>query len=421
MSGNMQPPRGTYDALPEKARRMRFIENTARDVFENYGFGEIRTPMFEFTDVFARNVGDSTDIVNKEMYTFADRNGESITLRPENTAAVVRAFLSNGMKQHLPLKLWYTGPMFRYERPQKGRYRQFYQVGIEVFGLAGPQADVEVIAAGVAFVSRVLGGDKSKFKVVLNSLGTKEDRKVYREKLLEYFAPVKDQLSKESQTRLDVNPLRVLDSKEQQDKKFVADAPKPIDMLCDESKNHFESVKSGLDALGIKYEIDPSIVRGLDYYTHTVFEVHGEGLGSQSQVVGGGRYDGLMEQMGGDAIPGVGFGIGLERLEMMMPELPDVKRPVSFVVTEETALPQVWKVSEELRAANIPAFLPLETPLTGFKSQFKKANKANAAYTVVIGSDELEKGVAQVKNMDEGEQQEVSFDKLADYLKGEMK
>lgn len=405
----LQAPRGTYDALPEFSARFAMIENAARCVFSRYGFGEIRTPIFEKADVFMRSVGDSTDIVNKEMYLFEDRGGEQMALRPEGTAGVVRAYYDNGLKQNLPLKLFYTGtPMFRYERPQKGRYRQFHQTGAELFGIASPLADVEVIAMGIRLLKEL--GLQQKLVVKLNSLGTPEDRANYRQKLLDYFEPVKDQLSAESRDRLEINPLRVLDSKEACDKQFVAEAPRPLDYLSEESKRHFETVKSGLENLGIDYEIDTSLVRGLDYYTHTVFEVHGEGLGSQSQVIGGGRFDGLIEQMGGDSVPAVGFGLGMERLEMILEKQPEKQRPVAFIVMDDEGFAPCAKLAEELRAAGQSVYLPLEMP--SFKAQMKKVNKTGASHAVIVGSKELESGLFQVKDLDEGTQESLSVEEI---------
>lgn len=414
MNNKLQPPRGTYDALPELASRFNYIENTARSVFGKRGYGEIRTPIFEQADVYLRTVGETTDIVSKEMYIFEDRNGEKMALRPEGTTGVVRSYFSNGLRQHLPLKLYYVGaPMFRYERPQKGRYRQFHQLGMECFGISEPYADIEVIAAGVSLL-KVLGlqGD---ITVRLNSLGTPEDRAVYREILLKYFEPIKDQLSDESKERLSKNPLRILDSKEREDQKFIPDAPRPIDSLCESSKTHFDAVKNGLDALGIIYEIDTSLVRGLDYYTHTVFEIHGEGLGSQSQVIGGGRFDGLFDQLGGEAVPAVGFGCGMERLESIMSEQVLLERPVSFIVMDEKAYFTCLKLAEKLRENNVKCLMPLE--FTSFKTQMKKANKYDSSHTIIVGESELSNNVFQLKDMDQGIQNELSFEEIMDYFK----
>ncbi|MEC9292031.1 MAG: histidine--tRNA ligase [Pseudomonadota bacterium] len=410
---NLQNPRGTYDALPEMSERLRFIENTAVEVFRRYGYGEIRTPVFEHMDVFARNVGDSTDIVSKEMYVFDDRGGDKMALRPEGTAAVVRAYYSNGMKQNLPLKLCYAGiPVFRYERPQKGRYRQHHQVGIECFGYNGPETDAEVIAVGFALL-RALGIDEGLY-VTLNSLGSKEDRVKYREALVAYFEPHKETLSYDSKERLGKNPLRILDSKDEGDRKLIPDAPKMEDYLSAESKAHFEAVKAGLTALDIPYKVDPTLVRGLDYYTHTVFEIHSDKLGAQSQVISGGRYDGLVEQMGKDSVAGIGFGSGTERLEAIMRDMDMKRRPVSFIAMGEGTSVEALRIADKLRAVGLYADVALDGG--SFKSQMKRANKLNACYTVIIGEDEMASGEYQLKDMDSGEQQALKADDLIAYL-----
>lgn len=410
---NLQNPRGTYDALPEMAERLRYIENTAIDVFRRYGYGEIRTPVFEHMDVFARNVGDSTDIVSKEMYIFEDRGGDKMALRPEGTAAVARAYYSNGLKQNLPLKLCYAGiPVFRYERPQKGRYRQHHQVGIECFGYNGPAADVEVIAIGFALL-RALGMDDGLY-VTLNSLGSKEDRVGYREALVKYFEPHYENLSADSKERLHKNPLRILDSKAENDRALIPDAPKMEDYLSSESKAHFEAVKAGLTALDIPFKVDATLVRGLDYYTHTVFEIHSDKLGAQSQVISGGRYDGLIEQMGKDSVAGVGFGSGTERLEAIMRTLDLTRRPISFIAMGEAELTEALRLADKLRASGLSVDVPLDGG--SFKSQMKRANKLNACYSVIIGEDELKSGVYQLKDMDAGEQHSLDADALVAYL-----
>ena len=416
MSSNkdLQPPRGTYDALPEMTKRLAYIENTARKVFHTYGAGEIRTPIFEQASLFSRTVGEATDIVSKEMYLFEDRNGEQMSLRPEGTAPVARAYYSNGLKHQLPVKMYYVGaPMFRYERPQKGRFRQFHQLGLEIFGIASPNADIEVIAAGVDIMSAL--GLNQDIVVKLNSLGTKEDRANYRKVLLDYFEPVKDKLSEESKLRLAKNPLRVLDSKEPEDKPYIPDAPMPIDYLSEESTAHFEAVKAGLDALGIKYEIDASLVRGLDYYTHTVFEVHGMGLGAQSQVIGGGRFDGLIENIGGDSIPAVGFGCGMERLESITPELPSDEQPVAFIIPFDEGYNPSFKLAAELRKNNIQVQFPLEP--VSFKAQMKRANKVNASYAIIVGEDEVKESKFMLKNMETGDQELLSHKEILAKLK----
>lgn len=420
MSKNLlQPPRGTYDALPAQAARLRYIEQTALDVLGRYGFGEIRTPIFEFTDLFARNVGNSTDIVNKEMYVFDDKGGESMALRPEGTAPCVRAYYTHKLKHSLPLKLAYVGtPMFRYERPQKGRFRQFHQIGCEVFGPVGPMADVEVIAAGVALM-RELNIASDDVVVRLNSLGTKEDRAAYRQLLVDYFTPHVDKLSEDSRVRLTDNPLRILDSKAECDQALVAGASLPVDSLSVDSAAHFTAVQEGLTALGIAWELAPTLVRGLDYYTHTVFEIHGVGLGAQSQVIGGGRYDGLFEQIGGEDVAAVGWGCGLERLDMLMPELHAEIRPVVFVVQDAKAHKQALQLAEVLRGEGFLVQLPLD--LNSMKAQFKRADKLKARLTIILGESELEAGTVTVKDMDSGEQQAVAPDAFVDLVSGLMR
>lgn len=406
---SLQAPRGTYDALPAQAARLRHIESVAMRVLGRYGYGEIRTPMFEFTDVFARNLGETTDVVSKEMYTFPDRNGESLTLRPEGTAPVVRAYFEHGLKQQLPLKLAYIGPMFRYERPQKGRYRQFNQIGVECLGYAGAWADVETIAAGVAMVKEL--GIASDVTVRLNSLGTSEDRKRHRALLLAHLEPHVARLSEESRIRLEKNPLRILDSKEPEDLALVASAPKTIDCLGDEGKAHFRQVQDGLTALGIAFEIVPTLVRGFDYYTHTVFEIHGAGLGAQSQVIGGGRYDGLFAQMGGESVPAVGWGCGLERLEMLLPELPAASAHVAVIVADEAGRTLALQAAEALRAAGEPVLMALD-PLS-LKAQFKRANAAGCRWGVLVGEAEAASGQVTLKDMASGEQRSVALGELA--------
>ena len=414
----LQPVRGTQDFLPDMARRMRHIEQTALDVFARYGYGEIKTPIFEFTDLFARNVGESTDIVSKEMYTFSDRGGESITLRPEGTAPVVRAFYTHGLKQQLPLKLCYAGgPTFRYERPQKGRYRQHHQIGAELFGVQGPMAEVEMLSMMMAIL-KALGIDGGLY-VTLNSLGDAEDRKNYREALLDYFRPHKEKLSHDSQQRLERNPLRILDSKDPADKALVKDAPKPAESLREETKEHFEAVKEGLDALNVPWKLDPNLVRGLDYYSHTVFEIHSEALGAQSQVLSGGRYNGLIEQVGGQDVPAIGFGGGMERLEALMPSLPDLPQPVAMVATGQAPRMEALKLAEKLRESSCQVLLPLED--ASFKSQFKKADKAGARYTLILGQAELESGICRLKDMQNSEQTDIELAQVQDTLMKKLK
>ena len=302
----IQPARGTRDIYGEELRAFSFVERTAKELAERYGYGEIRTPVFEFTEVFSRGIGEATDVVSKEMYTFTDRGGESLTLRPEGTAGAVRAFISEGMEQNQPVKLFYSGSMFRYERPQKGRYRQFNQIGVELLGASSPQADIEVLSLAWEFLKAL--GLKDFIRLELNTLGDLESRAAYREALVSYFSAHKDELSEDSLNRLDKNPLRILDSKDERDKKIVEGAPEMTAYLNEESREFFETVQEGLKALDIPYTVNPRLVRGLDYYRHTVFEFITESLGTQGTVLGGGRYDGLVQELGGSQTPGIGFG-----------------------------------------------------------------------------------------------------------------
>ncbi len=409
----LQPVRGTHDSLPDNSRRFRHIEQTAIEIFGKYGFGEIRTPIFEFTEIFSRNVGDSTDIVTKEMYNFEDRGGEPLTLRPEGTAPVVRAYYSSGLKKDLPLKLCYVGtPMFRYERPQKGRLRQHHQIGAEIFGVSDAMAEVEMLSMAFNLLKKLNISDN--LYVQINSLGDSKDRAYYREELLEYLRPHHKDLSAESQTRLERNPLRILDSKDKGDQELIANAPKMFDFLSPASKNHFEKVQAGLDSLGINWQINHNLVRGLDYYTHTVFEIHSEDFGSQSQILSGGRYNGLIAQMGGDDVPAIGFGCGIERLESLMPKLVDDTRPVAIVSAGLSARVESLKIAEKLRNKGISVAFPLEE--ASFKNQFKKANKANAVFTLIMGEDEFASGICGVKDMETGEQHNIGLTEVVSFV-----
>lgn len=402
----LQPVRGTQDFLPAMARRMRHIERTALEVFARYGYGEIRTPVFEFTELFARNVGESTDIVSKEMYTFPDRGGESLTLKPEGTAPVVRAFYTHGLKQDLPLKLCYVGaPTFRYERPQKGRFRQHHQIGAELFGVESPLAEVEMLSMMMTVLKEL--GIQSGLYVSLNSLGDEADRQAYREALVAYFTPYKERLSQDSRERLERNPLRILDSKDENDIELVRNAPKPADHLREETAQHFAAVKNGLDALGVPWQLDPYLVRGLDYYSHTVFEIHSTDLGAQSQILSGGRYNRLIAQVGGQDVPAIGFGGGMERLEALMPELPEDKAPIAMVALGEAPRLKAVEIAENLRASGYSVVMPLDE--LSFKKQFKKADKIGARITIICGEEELHQGVCKVKDMAAGSQRDVPF------------
>ncbi len=403
----LQPVRGTQDLLPETTRRHRQVKEAARKVAELYGFAEIATPIFEFTEVFARPIGESTDIVSKEMYTFEDRGGEEIALRPENTAGVVRSVLSNGLVQSTPLKFFYEGPMFRYERPQKGRFRQFHQIGIELIGVAQPQADVEVIALGCR-VLRALGIE-SRAVLEINTLGDPESRAAYRHELTAYFSAHISKLSQDSIRRLERNPLRILDSKDESDKRVAADAPPFAEYLNAQSQEFFARVCDGLDALDIRYQINPRLVRGLDYYTHTAFEFVTSELGAQGTVLGGGRYDGLVELMGGPALPGVGWAAGIERLAMLIEEPPAPPRPVAVIPIGEAGERIAAKIAEGLRSAGYVVDLGYSGNLA---RRMRRANRVDARAAVLIGEDEIARGLATLRDLDSGAQHGVAFTEL---------
>lgn len=403
----IQNVRGTYDLYGAAKRKAKKVIATASAVVEKYGFEEIETPIFEFTEVFSRNLGDTSDIVTKEMYCFEDRGGESLTLRPEGTAGVVRSFISEGMQQNLPVKLYYAGPMFRYERPQKGRQRQFTQFGVEMLGVATPQADIEVIAMAYEFLENL--GLAGAVTVEINSLGDDESRKSYREKLVAYLKQHYDELSEDSKARLEKNPLRVLDSKEECDKKIVENAPLYADSLNEESARFFKEVLQGLDLLGIKYRVNNRLVRGLDYYSHTVFELTTDKLGAQGTVLAGGRYDGLVAQMGGGDIPGIGWACGVERLSMLLDKDIEPARPVAVIPVGDDAAEMALKIAYDLRKAGFR----VEHGYSGnLKKRMIKANKANAYKAVIIGSEELAAGNVTVKDLDSGEQKSVHLEDL---------
>ncbi len=408
---NLQPVRGTRDILPGEAMAMRVVTQTARAIAGRYGFQEMATPIFEFTEVFKRTLGDTTDVVTKEMYTFDDRNGDSLTLRPEGTAGVARALISGGLSQHLPLRYYYEGPMFRYERPQKGRFRQFHQMGVELLGEAGPEADVEVIALGAHILDELgIAGDVT---LELNSLGDSESRAAYHAALVAYFAGLHDALSADSRRRLERNPLRILDSKDARDREVVAGAPGFSASFNVASADYFAAVRAGLDELGVAYTINPRLVRGFDYYCHTAFEFTTERLGSQGAVIAGGRYDGLVETMGGPATPGTGWASGIERLAMMMGDPPPIARPVAIIPVGEDAAPVARRAANALRRAGFTVRLDLRGNLN---KRMKRANTANASAAVIIGSDEMARGAATVRDLDSGVQSEAALGILADAL-----
>jgi histidyl-tRNA synthetase len=403
----LQPVRGTHDLLPDEMRRYRRVVDGARDAAECAGYLEIETPIFEFSEVFQRTLGDTSDIVTKEMYTFTDRGGETITLRPEGTASVARAFISEGLAQHVPLKYFYSGPMFRYERPQKGRLRQFHQTGVELLGVADPLGDVEIVAVGVDFLRRIGVWDRCYLEI--NSLGDSESRRMYRDVLVSYLSGYKDKLSKESLDRLERNPMRILDSKDEGDKRIVANAPVYSEHLNQASKDFFTRVLEGLDAIGIPHSVNPRLVRGLDYYCHTCFEIISEDLGAQGTVMGGGRYDGLVGIMGGPDTPGVGWASGVERCMMLLNEDPKARRPIALVPIGEQAERRALVLANQIRQAGLPADLAYSGNMG---KRMKRANKVNARVAVILGETELAKNVAAVRDLDSGEQREVALDAL---------
>ncbi|GAB4073340.1 histidine--tRNA ligase [Barrientosiimonas marina] len=421
---SMKAPRGTFDILPEEAAKWQFIENTIKDICRRYHFDEIRTPLFEHTEVFQRGVGDSTDIVQKEMYTFEDRGGRSLTLRPEGTASVVRSFIEHKMHGYptQPVKLYYFAEMFRYERPQKGRMRQMNQFGVEAMGSADPAIDAEIIDLAMS-VYKELG--LSSLKLVINSLGDQESRVNHREALVNHFTPYKDELCSDCQTRLTQNPLRILDCKTDQDHPAMKTAPSVLDYLNDASTMYFEKVKNYLTAMGIDYEVDPTLVRGLDYYNHTAFEImsEAEGFGAITTLAGGGRYNGLVEELGGPSTPGIGFGMGLERLLMAL-EAENITIPTDeeldcFLVTVgDEADEASVQIAHELRRKGIQVDRDYQD--RKMKAQFKAADRYQAKFVLVLGESEIEQQVINVKDMRTGEQQEVPLAQLANYLQGKL-
>lgn len=408
MSNQLQPVRGTHDLLGQDFAAQQYVIEQSQQVASLYGYGRIDTPMFEFSEVFHRAVGDTSDIVTKETYTFTDRGGESITLRPEFTAAVVRAFISNGQQQHVPWKCFYAGPAFRYERPQKGRQRQFHQIGAELLGANEPMADVEMITLAHHTLSVL--GLSSSVVLELNSLCDPESRKAYREALVTYFTKHQDQLSEDSQVRLAKNPLRILDSKDAQDRVLIGKAPKLENYANEASRAHFAAVKAGLDALGITYKVNPALVRGLDYYSHTVFEFTTDKLGAQGTVLAGGRYDGLVKLMGGQDIPGIGFAAGIERLAALMAELKTLppQGPVAEILVVPMAEEQeldAWKLAQALRQAGFAVDIAYKGKAG---KRLARADKLGARVALMLGAEEVAKQQVTMKELESGVQNYVS-------------
>lgn len=408
----LQPIRGTADLIGEDSRRHRHVIDTARQVAATYGCDEWSTPIFEATAVFARTLGETSDVVTKEMYTFEDRGGDSVTLRPEGTAGVCRALVSNGLTQTLPQKIFYAGPMFRYERPQKGRYRQFHQIGLELIGAAEPLADAEAIACGHAILTAL--GIAADTTLELNTLGDTDSRSAYRAALVEYFTRHRAALSEESLTRLDRNPMRILDSKDPADRALVADAPTIAPHLTDTARAFYEGVKRHLDRIGVPYRENPRIVRGLDYYSHTAFEFVTDRLGAQGTVLAGGRYDGLVAEMGGPPTPAVGWAAGIERLAMLLAAPPPVPAPIAVIPIGDAAEPAALDVLQALRQAGLRAEMAYRGNL---RRRMERANKIGARAAVLLGEDDLAAGVAQVKDLASGEQVAIPLAELPDRLR----
>jgi len=404
----LQPARGTSDLLPSTMAAHRRVIDTARDAAGLYGFQEMATPIFEFAEVFSRPLGDSSDVVTKETYNLTDRGGETLTLRPENTAGVVRAMISNGLTQSLPLKFFYAGPMFRYERPQKGRMRQFHQIGIEYLGPRDGLADAEIIACG----ARVLAGlgVLDRCRLHLNSLGDAESRQAYRAALLAFLESHASELSADSQARLQTNPLRILDSKDAGDRAILENAPRLDGYLNDVSKRHFAAVTGALDSAGIDWTFDPLLVRGLDYYCHTAFEFITDALGAQGTVLGGGRYDGLSEMLGGPPVAGVGWAAGVERLSMLVGEQEPATPPVAILPMDGDGESEAHRLAEMLRDNGVAVDLSAGGAIG---KRLKKADRAGARLAVILGSDELAAGTAQLRDLATGTQSSIAQADLA--------
>ena len=407
----LQPIRGTRDIIGEDSRRHTHVIATARATTATYGFEEWTTPIFEDTRVFARTLGDTSDVVTKEMYTFSDRGGDSLTLRPENTAGICRALVTNGLTQSLPQKVFYAGPMFRYERPQKGRYRQFTQIGAELIGPAEPVADAEIIALGWDILARL--GLAADVILELNTLGDTESRDAYRAALIAHFTAHRDKLSKDSQDRLEKNPLRILDSKEEADRALVAASPTIEPYLTEPAAKFYAGVKTALQNFGVPFRENPRIVRGLDYYSHTAFEFVTTRLGAQGTVMAGGRYDGLIAEMGGPQTPAVGWAAGVERLSMLLTDFPAAPRPVAIIPLGEAAEAAALPLLQTLRHAGIRAEMAYRGNM---KRRMERANKTGARAAVIIGDEELAKGVASVKDLSAGTQTEIALTDLATHL-----
>lgn len=418
MAKVIQSIRGMQDILPDQSASWLYLENTIRELFTQYGYRELRTPALEPTDLFCRSIGEVTDIVEKEMYTFDDRKGNSVTLRPECTASCVRAGIQHGLLYNQQQRIWYIGPMFRYERPQKGRYRQFYQAGIETYGIAGPDIDAEVIAVSARLWKRL--GIKN-VELQINSLGSNEARNKYRDVLVTYLQQHEDLLDEDSKRRMKTNPLRVLDSKNPAMQDMIEAAPQLLDHLDDESQVHFDRMKELLEEMEIDYVVNPRLVRGLDYYCRTVFEWVTTELGAQGTICAGGRYDGLVEQLGGKPTAGFGFAMGLERILLLLEEqkieTPNFAPNIYLVTQGENAERAGLKITEKLRDALPSIRITNNCGGGSFKAQMKRADNSGAAYAIILGENELTENVVSLKPLrDKSEQTQVSLDNLASHL-----
>lgn len=412
----IQAIRGTKDILPEEVVYWQYVERVAAEILEKAAYREIRTPIFESTHLFERGIGETTDVVGKEMYTFIDKGNRSITLRPEGTAGVVRAYIQNKLYASGGVeRLWYCGAMFRYERPQAGRQRQFHQIGLELIGSNSPRADVEVIVLATEIL-RKLGLENLSLQ--LNSVGSVEDRQKYREALVDYLTPYREDLDKDSQERLTRNPLRILDSKDSKTQEIVKGAPSILDYLGAESRRHFDTVCSLLTDLGIAYQLNPHLVRGLDYYTHTAFEIQSADLGAQATVCGGGRYDGLVSQLGGNETPAVGWAMGMERLILLLQNIRPMSPPcvdIYFASRGEKAERQALIVAQNLRRAGFRVELDLSG--SNFAKQLKRASRSGAKKCLILGDEEVENNTIQLKDLTTGQQETISQSQLIDFLR----
>jgi histidyl-tRNA synthetase len=417
MARRLRAVKGTRDLLPDETALWAAVEAVARRLFTDYGYGEIRTPLLEDTELFVRGVGETTDIVGKEMYTFDDKKGRSLTLRPESTAPVVRSFIQHGLANRpLPQRVFYIGPHFRYERPQKGRYRQFHQIGAELIGDAGPWGDAELLAMLVRFLGEL---GYRELVVLLNTVGDEASRAAYREALRSFLEPHRDRLGEDSRRRLETNPLRILDTKSPAERQLLADAPRLADSLNPPSRAHFDGLRRALDRLGLAYRLEPRLVRGLDYYSHGVFEIVSEALGAQDAIVGGGRYDGLMAQLGGPDLPATGFAIGEDRLIEALPEASpcrlEVVAPVAVIAAGAVEPMAALELAELLRGAGVAATADLEG--RSVRAGLKRADRAGTRFVVLLGDDELAAGRATLRDLVAGDQTTLGRDELAARIK----